>query len=569
MVNCVINGKHMEVKEGTTILEAAKKAGYKIPTLCYRENLSMYGGCRLCIVEIKGRKNLPISCATDCEEGMEIFTHSDIVKKVRKDIFQLIIANHPFDCRLNCLTCIKNKSCELRTLAEEIGIKELKYDFIDKEWERDTTSLSIEVENTKCVACGRCVRTCREIQHVGVLTMAGRGPATRVTTFMGKGLGNVECTNCGQCIIACPTGAIHEVLHINRVIEALNDKTKHVVVQTAPAVRVTIGEEFGMAPGINVEKKLVSALKKIGFDKVFDTNFTADLTIVEEAAEFIERFTKGGKLPMITSCSPGWIKFAENNMPEILENISTCKSPQQMFGALSKSIYAEKAGIEPKSIVSVSVMPCTAKKYEMAREEMIYDGVHDVDCVLTTREIATLIKEYGIDLKNVEDSEYDAPFGISTGAAAIFGVSGGVMEAALRTAYELITGKELENLEFHDVRGLKGIKESEVEINGKVIYISVANGLENAYKLLQNKDKYHFIEIMTCPGGCIGGGGQPLSCDRDILEKRMKGIYAIDERKEIRKSHKNPLIIKLYEEYLEKPLSDRAHKLLHTNFRKK
>lgn len=569
MVNGSINGEDIEIEEGITILEAAKRLGYKIPTLCYKKELSVYGGCRLCIVEIKGRNTLPISCATDFENGMEVYTHSEIVKKTRKNIFNLIIANHPFDCKLNCLTCIKSRSCELKNLAEEIGINELKYEFIDKKWKKDTSSLSIEIENSKCVACGRCIRTCKEIQHVGVLTMAGRGPETRVTTFLEKGLGNVECTNCGQCIIACPTGAIHEVIHINKVINALNDKSKYVIVQTAPAVRVALGEEFGIEAGVNVEKKLVTALRKIGFDKVFDTNFTADLTIVEEASEFIDRLTNGGELPMITSCSPGWIKFAEHIFPELLDNISTCKSPQQMFGALSKSIYPEISGIPAENIVSVSIMPCTAKKFEMERDEMINDGIHDVDFVLTTRELAKLIKEYGTDLNMVDDGEYDEPFGISTGAAAIFGATGGVMEAALRTAYELITNKELGNIEFYEVRGIKGIKEAEIDIEGRLIKIAVANGLENAYNLLTNKDNYHFIEIMTCPGGCIGGGGQPISCDETRIEKRMNGIYTIDKERKIRRSHENPAIKKLYDDYLGKPLSERAHKLLHTHFHKR
>ena len=569
MVNIKINNESLNLEEGMTILEAAKKANYKIPTLCYQENLSIYGGCRLCVVEIKGQEQLPISCATEIKEGMEIYTHSEKVREARKNIFQLMIANHPFDCNLNCLTCQKSDNCELKDLAKEIGVSELKYESIEKEWKKDTDSFSIEKELSKCISCGRCVRTCREIQHTGVLTMTNRGPATIVSTFLDKGLDYVDCVNCGQCILACPTGALHEVYSINQVISEITNPKKHVIVQTAPAVRVAIGEEFGLEPGINMEKKMVTALRKMNFDKVFDTNFTADLTIIEEGYEFIDRLTNGGVLPLITSCSPGWVKFGEHNFPELLDNISTCKSPQQMFGALSKSYYAEKTGIDPKNIVSVSIMPCTAKKYEKSREEQKNDGYQNVDYVLTTREFAKMIKWYGIDFLNLKDSEYDKPFGISTGAAAIFGASGGVMEAALRTAYEVITKKELKNINFEAVRGLEGIKEATVDIDGTIINVAVANGLENAYQLLKNKEKYHFIEIMACPGGCLGGGGQPISRDPNVLEKRKDGLYSIDQKREYRKSHENPDIKKLYDEFLEKPLSEKSHKYLHTHYQKR
>ncbi len=562
MIELKINGETVKVHEGTTILEAARKLHYKIPTLCYKEGLTIYGGCRLCIVEVAGRKDLPISCAEVVQEGMQVYTHSDIVMKTRRNIFELIIANHPFDCQLNCLTCLKSKECELRVLAEEIGVSKLRFEAVEKSWEIDSSSLSIEIETSKCITCGRCVRTCSEIQHSGILTMSERGISTSVATFLKKGIGNVDCTNCGQCILACPTGAIHEVYHLNQVISAINDKTRHVVVQTAPAVRVAIGEEFGAPLGMNLEKKMVTALKKMGVDKIFDTNFTADLTIIEEGTEFIDRLMNNGVLPLITSCSPGWIKFAEHNFPDLLDNISTCKSPQQMFGTLAKTYYAEKENIDPKNIVSVSIMPCTAKKFEMAREEMN----EDVDFVLTTREFAKLINSYGLDFLNLPDGDYDEPFGISTGAAAIFGATGGVMEAALRTGYELITGETLEDVEFTDIRGLEGIKDAEIDIGGKIIKVAVANGLENAYKLLQRKDDYHFIEIMTCPGGCIGGGGQPISTNDKIIEIRMNGIYATDSSRKIRKSHENPAIKKLYEEYLGKPNGHLAHKLLHTSY---
>ena len=562
MIRLQINGQPIEVEEGTTILLAAKKLHYKIPTLCYKEGLSIFGGCRLCIVEVKGRANLPIACAEEVQEGMEVFTHSDLVLETRRNIFQLLIANHPFDCELNCLTCLKSSSCELRTLAEEIGVRGLKYEATHKPWTVDNSSQSVVIETSKCISCGRCVRTCNEIQHGGILTMSERGVATKVDTFMGKGLGNVDCTNCGQCILACPTGAIHEVYHVNQVIQAINNPDTHVVIQTAPAVRVAIGEEFGAPLGMNLEKKIVTALRKMGADKVFDTNFTADLTIIEEGTEFIHRINNHGILPIITSCSPGWIKFAEHNYPELLPNISTCKSPQQMFGTLAKTYYAEKENISPEKIVSVSIMPCTAKKYELARDEL----KDDVDYVLTTRELAKLIRAYGLDFMKLPDGEYDQPFGVSTGAAAIFGVSGGVMEAALRTGYELISGKELKEIEFDDIRGLKGIKEAVVDIDGEEIRVAVANGLENAVQLLKHKDDYHFIEIMTCPGGCIGGGGQPISDVENILELRMAGIYATDQNRKIRKSHKNPAIIKLYEEFLGEPNGEKAHQLLHTHY---
>lgn len=565
MINVKINGNAIAVPEGTTILEAAEKLNYKIPTLCYQKGLTVYGGCRICVVEVKGRKDLPIACAEKVSEGMEILTHSDIVRETRQNIFELIIANHPFSCQLNCLTCGKSANCQLMDLAEQLQVTGLKYEFIDKDWRIDNSSASIEVENSKCITCGRCVRTCSEIQHVGVLTMSGRGPLTQVSTFMNKGMGHVNCTNCGQCIVACPTGAIHEVYHVNQVVAAITDPDKYVVVQTAPAVRVSIGEEFGAEPGLNLEKKMVTALRRMGVNKVFDTNFTADLTIIEEGTEFINRLKTGGKLPLITSCSPGWVKFAEHFFPDSLENISTCKSPQQMFGALSKTYFAEIEGLDPTNIVSVSIMPCTAKKFEMAEEKM--QG--DVDYVLTTREFAKLIQSYGIDFLNLEDSEYDEPFGISTGAAAIFGATGGVMEAALRTAYEILTGTELKNLDFTSVRGLSGIKEATVMINDLEVHVAVANGLENAWQLMQDKDRYHFIEIMACPGGCIGGGGQPISKDPNIIEKRMKGIYATDLSRTLRKSHENPAIKKLYADYLGEPNGPLAHKLLHTHYHKR
>jgi iron-only hydrogenase group A len=556
MIKLKINGKNIEAAENTTIFEAAEAAGIKIPALCYHKGLSVYGGCRLCIVKIKGRPGFPISCATPVAEGMEVETHTPEICELRKDILDLIFAYYPEDFK-------KIKNIELKRLAEEVGLTELKYQPVKREHKIDGTSLAIRFNGDRCIHCGRCVRTCREIQHAGILTSSRRGPTARVSTFMDKGLGNVDCTGCGQCLINCPVGAIEEAFKIDEVKAAIKDPKKHVVFQIAPSVRFTIGEEFGLAPGSNMEKQIVTALRKLGADQIFDTVFTADLTIMEEGSEFIKRFTEGGKLPLITSCCPGWIRFAEEQLPELLENISSCKSPQQMFGALLKSYYAEKQGIAPENIVSVSVMPCTAKKAECMRPEMTQHGVYDVDYVLTTRELATMIKDGGLNLPDLPESEYDAPFGITTGAGVIFGVSGGVMEAALRTAYELITQEELPKLDFDDVRGLQGIKSAEVDIKGTKVKVAVVNGLENAWQLLKHADDYHFIEIMACPGGCIGGGGQPISKEPDYMEKRKRKVYADDKNMKLRKSHENPAVQQLYKEFLGHPLSEKSHKYLH------
>ncbi len=568
MLNVKIDGQKLEVEEGTTILEAAKKAHIKIPTLCYEEGLSIYGGCRLCVVEVEGQRLLQPACATEVEDGMAVETHSPKVREVRKNLFELIIASHDISCELNCLTCSRSDSCELREIAEDIGVNEIRLDPLNKGYKEDMSSYSIVREPNKCITCGRCIRKCEEVQGIGIFTMANRGPSTIVTTFEDKGMGNVECTNCGQCITACPTGALHEVYHDEGVWNALHDDSKHVVVQTAPAVRVAISEPFGDKPGTIATGQMVAALKRLGFDKVFDTNFTADLTIMEEGTELIERINEGGTLPLFTSCSPGWIKFIEHFYPEYLEHVSSCKSPQQMFGAIAKTYYAERNNIPREDMVVVSVMPCTAKKFEAKRAEM--NG--DVDYVLTTRELARMIKAAGIDLLNLEEEDYDDLLGVSSGAANIFGATGGVMEAALRTAYELITGKELENIDITAVRGVTGIKEAEVDINGLTVRVAVAHGLGNARKLMERIKEgreYHFVEFMACPGGCIGGGGQPISASlssAEIIDKRIKSIYEIDSSKKMRKSHENPYIQKLYEEYLEKPGSHKAHELLHTHY---
>ena len=568
MVKLEIDGQKIEVEEGTTILEASKKAHIKIPTLCYEENLSIFGGCRLCVVEIEGEDNLKPSCATMVQEGMVVQTHSPTVREVRKNLFELIIASHDIDCNLNCLTCSRSQNCDLREIAADIGVTEIRVPPLDKGYDVDESSFSIVREPNKCITCGRCIRKCEEIQGVGIFTTANRGPSTIVTTFEDKGIGNVECTNCGQCILACPTGALHEVYHYENVWDALHDKDKHVVVQTAPATRVAIAEPFGAEPGTVATGQMVAALRRLGFDKVFDTNFTADLTIMEEGTELIERINNEGTLPLFTSCSPGWIKFIEHQYPEYLDHVSSCKSPQQMFGAVAKSYYAEQHNIDKDDLVVVSIMPCTAKKFEAARDEM----KEDVDYSLTTRELSRMIKQAGIDIMNLEDEDYDQLLGVSSGAADIFGSSGGVMEAALRTAYEIITGTELDNIDFNNVRGLEGLKEGSVVINDMEIKVAVANGLGNARILLEkmkNGEEYHFIEFMACPGGCIGGGGQPLPASNEILEKRMEAIYDIDKNKKLRKSHENPMIKKIYEEYLGEPGGHKSHELLHTHYKER
>ncbi|PTV95626.1 NAD(P)-dependent iron-only hydrogenase catalytic subunit [Halanaerobium saccharolyticum] len=566
MLKAVIDGIEMELKEKMSILDAAKKAKINIPTLCYEEGLSIYGGCRLCVVEIEGEELFKPACATDIQAGMEIKTHSKKVRNLRKNLFELIIATHNIDCQLNCLTCSRANNCELKNIAEDIGVSKMRLDPIKRGEGIDNSSYSIIREPEKCISCNRCIRKCEEVQGIGIFTTANRGPETVVTTFKNRGMGNVECTNCGQCILSCPTGALHELYQKDIVLDILSDQTKHVVVQTAPAVRVAISEPFSNQAGDISTGQLVTALKRLGFDAVFDTNFTADLTIMEEGTELIERINSGGKLPLFTSCSPGWIKFIEHFYPEYLDNLSSAKSPQQMFGALAKTYYAEEAGIDPEDIVVVSVMPCTAKKFEAKRDEM----AGDVDYVLTTRELASMIKSAGIDFLNLEDSEYDELLGVSSGAADIFGTTGGVMEAALRTATELITGQELENIDFDIVRGLEGIKKAEVEIGELKLKAAVAHGLGNARRVMEmikEGEEFDFVEFMACPGGCMGGGGQPISCADNVLEKRQQAIYKIDKEKKLRKSHENPYIKKLYDNYLEKPGSEKAHRLLHTKYK--
>jgi NADP-reducing hydrogenase subunit HndD len=565
-VNLKINNQNVTAEAGSTILEAARSAGIYIPTLCYHSDLMPDGVCRVCSVEVKGQRTLCAACCFPVSEGMEVMTHTPKVREARRMIVELMLANHPQEC----LTCSRNQKCELQKLAKELGIQDVRFRGERRSIDVDDSSPIIR-DPEKCVLCGRCERTCTDLQSVAALHPAYRGWETMIMPGLGGDLADAVCVHCGQCINRCPTGALKAKDPAPMIWEAIHDPSKHVIVQTAPAVRASIGEEFGMPPGSRVTKKMVTALKMLGFDRVMDTDFTADLTIMEEGSELIQRIQKGGVLPQITSCSPGWIKFIEYYFPELLPHLSTCKSPQQMFGALAKTYYAEKMGIDPKDIVSVSIMPCTAKKFECDRPEMWSSGFKDVDYVLTTREAAGMMKEAGIDLPNLPESEYDDPFGVTTGAAVIFGNTGGVMEAALRTAYELITGKELGNVNIESVRGMEGVREATVMVGDLPVKAVVAHGLANARKVLEGiKDgrfaDYHFIEIMCCPGGCIGGGGQPQPTSEEIRAARIRAIYDEDEAMTIRKSHENPAVKKLYEEFLGEPLSHKSHELLHTHY---
>ena len=574
MINLTIDDQNVTVPEGTTILQAAKQAGIDIPTLCFLKDINEVGDCRMCIVEVEGRKGFATSCIQKVEEGMVVHTHTPNVLEARHVILDLIISNHSKDC----LTCTRSGNCELQVLATKFNVLNIEFEGERTEHKIDDLSPSIVRDFNKCILCRRCVAACKNVQEIGAIDCINRGFESCISTVGDHSLNDVNCTFCGQCIEACPTGALHEKETINDVWVKLKDPDTVVLVQTAPAVRVALGEEFGMPIGTNVTGKMVTALKRLGFDKVFDTNTGADFTIMEEANEFVERFKAHEELPMLTSCCPGWIKYIEMNYPEMLPHLSSCKSPHQMFGAILKSYYAKKEGIDPEKIYTVSVMPCIAKKFESKRPEMKENGLEDVDNVITTRELARMIKQANIDFEKLEDSKFDDPMGEATGAAAIFGVTGGVMEAALRTAEDILTGKELPKIDFEQVRGSQGIKRATITIAGKPISVVAASGLANAKKILEEiktgKANYQFVEIMACPGGCIMGGGQPIKHSKvraevDVQKLRASSLYSIDEKSTIRKSHENPVLKKIYEEYLEKPGSYRAEKLLHTKYAKR
>ena len=574
MVNLKINGLAVSVPEGTTILEAAQANGIDIPTLCYLKDVSKTGSCRMCVVEIVGARALQAACVYPVSEGIEVLTHSPAVKKARKSTLELILSNHD----RKCLTCSRNQTCELQKLCDELGITDIAYEGTRNEYDIDASGTSIVRDNNKCVLCRRCVSVCKDVQTVGVIDAQERGFNTKIGSAFEMDLADTSCVNCGQCIAACPVGALHEHYATDDVFKAIADPDKYVVVQTAPAVRAALGEEFGYEMGTPVTGKMVAALRRLGFDKVFDTDTGADLTIMEEGNELLERIKNGGTLPMITSCSPGWIKFCEHNFPDFLDNLSSCKSPHQMFGAVIKSYFAEKNNIDPKKIVVVSVMPCVAKKFECDRPEMANGALRDVDYVITTRELAKMIKEAGIIFKNLPDEKFDAPFGEASGAAHIFGATGGVMEAALRTVYEILEEKPLDNLDFEAVRGTDGIKEASVKMGGLDVNVAIVHGLGNARALLDSikagEKNYHFIEVMACPGGCVTGGGQPIydaktRMNVDVKAQRAKALYAEDKNATIRQSHKNPDMDVLYKEFFEKPGSHKAHELLHTTYTKR
>ncbi|MDA8126390.1 MAG: NADH-dependent [FeFe] hydrogenase, group A6 [Deltaproteobacteria bacterium] len=574
LVTLTIDDKPVQVEAGTTLLEAAKKSGITIPTLCaWPEIHHTPGACRVCMTEVKGQRGLIAACVFPINEGMVVKTNTEKVRRARKMVVELLLANHPAECNY----CVRNGSCELQKVAEAVGLKRVRFAIppFSKEETLDRSSPSIERDSRKCINCHRCITVCEQIQTVSVLTPSFRGSKVKVVPSFDLPLVESNCIACGQCIMACPVGALYEKDQVDEVWKALQDPKKHVIVQEAPAIRAALGEEFGLPPGSLVTGKMISALRLLGFAKVFDTNFTADLTIIEEGNELLKRVKEGGKLPMITSCSPGWIKFCEHFYPDLLDHLSTCKSPQQMFGALAKTYYAKLAGIDPREIVSVSIMPCTAKKFEAARPEMNASGFRDVDVVLTTRELARMIKEAGIDFLNLPEGEYDLPMGEYTGAATIFGTTGGVMEAALRTVYAVVTGKDLPSLDITPVRGLEGVKEAAVTVGALgEVKVAVAHGLGNARQVMDRiragKADYAFIEIMCCPGGCIAGGGEPIPTNDEIRKLRASALYRDDGQVQTRRqSHENPSVTKLYETFLKEPLGHKSHELLHTHYKKR
>ena len=567
MVTLTINGQTVQAPKNSTILDAARSAGIYIPTLCHHPELAPEGACRLCVVEASGARSLVASCVYPVAEGMVVKTNTPKVRAARRMVVELLLANHPKDC----LSCQKSGDCELQKIAADLGLRKIRFEGgARKAHTIDGSNPCLVRDQEKCILCGRCIRVCRDVQGMNVYSFANRGFDTIVSTAFESDLGEVACSYCGQCASVCPTGAIVERDDTEKVWDAINDPDKIVIVQTAPAVRVALGEELGMEPGSIVTGKLVAALRHLGFAKVFDTNFSADLTIMEEGYEFIDRLQNGGKLPMITSCSPGWVNMIELKYPELLEHLSTAKSPQQMFGAVAKTYYPEKAGLDPAKIVSVSVMPCTAKKAEAARPEMCASGFRDVDIVITTRELGRMIREAGIDFKHLPEEQYDSPLGTGTGAAVIFGTTGGVMEAALRTVADVLTGEDLPQVDYEEVRGMEYTREAELEIAGKKVKIAVVHTLKSAMQMLERiktgEADYQFIEVMACPGGCIGGGGQPVPVNAEIRKLRRKGLFDCDRANELRKSHENPEIKELYDTWLGKPLGEKAHSLLHTHY---
>jgi len=566
MINLTIDNQKIAVEPGTTILEAAQNTGAKIPTLCYLKDINVVGACRICLVEVEGAKTFIPSCVTPVAEGMVVRTNTPAVLKARKLVLELILSDHPMEC----LTCLRNQNCELQDLAREFGITEVRFDGAKSEYPIDDSSPAITRDPRKCILCRRCISVCSNVQTVTALCAENRGFETLIAPAFNEKLANMECVQCGQCSLVCPTGAIIERDDTAKVWAAIADPKKHVVVQTAPATRVQLGEALGAEPGSIVTGQMVAGLRRLGFNKVFDTDFAADLTIMEEGNELLQRITTGGTLPMITSCSPGWIKFCEHFYPDLLDHLSTCKSPQQMFGPLVKTYYAQKEGIDPADIYCVSIMPCTAKKYECQRPEMNSSGYQDVDASLTTRELGRMFRQAGLDVTNLPDEKYDEPLGISTGAGEIFGASGGVMEAALRTVYEVVTGETLENIDFEVCRGITGVKETTIQVGDLSVKVAITNGLGNARKVLDKvrsgEADYHFIEVMACPGGCIGGGGSPIPTNTEVRMKRIEATYTEDERMTLRKSHENPAIIALYDEFLGKPLGHKSHELLHTKY---
>ena len=588
MIKVKINGSEYSVPEGITVLEACRYANIDIPTLCYLKDINQIGACRLCLVEVKGARGLVAACVypveppridreTGAERPMEIFTNTPRIREVRKTNLELVLSAH----EKKCLSCIRSTSCELQKLAQEYKCDETKFCYAPKETKEkiDDSSVSIIRDNNKCILCRRCAAACEKLQGISAIRVVNRGFDSKVATFFEKPLAETSCINCGQSIVACPVGALYERDDTKKILDAIADPTKHVAICCAPSVRATIGECFGYEPGTDTEGKMVAALKKLGFDGVYDMNFTADLTIMEEATEFLGRVKNGGKLPLITSCSPGWVKYCEHYFPEFTDNISTCKSPQHMFGAMYKTYFAEKLGLDPKDIVFVSAIPCTAKKFEVGREGQDVNGMPGVDIAVTTRELGRMIEQAGIDFKALADEKFDQPIDVGSGAGAIFGATGGVMEAALRTAAEVIEGKPLEKLEFNDVRGTEGMKFAAYKLGGMVIKVAVVSGTANAKKLLEGVKNgtydVQFIEVMGCPGGCVNGGGQPTQPASvrntvDLKAVRAAVLYKADaEKLEIRKSHENPLVKKVYEEFLGEPNSHKAHELLHTHYVKR